>query len=216
MGQGRRQTERITIKQARSERQAANDQERRSTVQVVHGKTNWENRSEMLASGKQDFAMGECMCAAYMWVWEWGAGVGRQSRLMSEWWQLCNWCNGGRECVCAVHDGRCSPRVMCSCGEWQRDSWHIYNLLYYVQLSSTGLGTRITHFCLQNCLNSSWHGFNKVLETFLRDFGPYWHDSITQLLQICRLHIHDANLPFHHITKMLYWIEIWWLWGPFE
>ncbi len=47
MGQGRRQTERITIKQARSERQAANDQERRSTVQVVHGKTNWEKRSEM-------------------------------------------------------------------------------------------------------------------------------------------------------------------------
>ncbi len=35
--------------------------------------------------------------------------------------------------------------------------------------------------------------FNKVLETFLRDFGPYWHDSITQLLQICRLHIHDTN-----------------------
>ncbi len=25
-----------------------------------------------------------------------------------------------------------------------------------------------THFCLQNCLNSSWHRFNKVLETFLR------------------------------------------------
>ncbi len=47
MGQGRRQTERITIKQARSERQAANDQERRSTVQVVHGMTNWEKRSEM-------------------------------------------------------------------------------------------------------------------------------------------------------------------------
>ncbi len=28
-----------------------------------------------------------------------------------------------------------------------------------------------TPFCLQNCLNSSWHRFNKVLETFLRDFG---------------------------------------------
>ncbi len=62
-----------------------------------------------------------------------------------------------------------------------------------------------THFCLQNCLNSWWHRFNKVFETFLRDFGPYWHDSITQLLQICRLHIHDANLPFHHIPKELYW-----------
>lgn len=72
-----------------------------------------------------------------------------------------------------------------------------------------------TPFCLQNCLNPSWHG-NKVLETFLREFGPYWYDSITQLLQICRLHTHDANLLFHHIPKVLYWIEIWWLWRPFE
>ncbi len=38
-----------------------------------------------------------------------------------------------------------------------------------------------TPFFLQNCLNSLWHRFNKVLETFLRDFGPYWHDNITQL-----------------------------------
>ncbi len=73
-----------------------------------------------------------------------------------------------------------------------------------------------THFCLQNCLNSSWHRFNKVLETFLRDFGSYWHDSITQFLQICRLHIHDVNLSFHHIPNVLYWIEIWWLWRLFE
>ncbi len=58
-----------------------------------------------------------------------------------------------------------------------------------------------TPFCLQNCLNSSWNRFNKVLETSLRNFGSYWHDSITQLLHICRLHIHDVNLPFHHIPK---------------
>ncbi len=37
----------------------------------------------------------------------------------------------------------------------------------------TLLVTGLTHFCLQSCLNSSWHRFNKVLETFLRDFGPY-------------------------------------------
>ncbi len=48
------------------------------------------------------------------------------------------------------------------------------------------------------------------------DFGPYWQESIRQLLQICRLHIHNANLPFHHIPKVLYLIEIWWLWRPFE
>ncbi len=64
-----------------------------------------------------------------------------------------------------------------------------------------------TPFCLQNCLNSSWHRFNKVLETFLRDFGPYCHDRITQLLQICRLHIHDVNLSFHHIPNVLYWLR---------
>ncbi len=73
-----------------------------------------------------------------------------------------------------------------------------------------------THFSFSDWLNSSWHRFNKVLETFLRDFSPYWHDSITQLLQICRLHIHDVNLPFHQIPKVLYWIKIWWLWRPFE
>ncbi len=36
MGQGRQQTERITSRQVGSVRQAANDQERESTVQVVH------------------------------------------------------------------------------------------------------------------------------------------------------------------------------------
>ncbi len=65
---------------------------------------------------EQDFTTCEGKCAAYMWVSEWGAGVARQSRLMSDWWQLCDWCNGGWECVCcsAVNDGSCSPWVMCS------------------------------------------------------------------------------------------------------
>lgn len=36
--------------------------------------------------------------------------------------------------------------------------------------------------------------FQKVLTTFLGDFGPYWQDSIMQLLQIWQLHIYDANL----------------------
>ncbi len=42
--------------------------------------------------GKQDFALGECLCAAYMWVREWGAGVVRQS----EWWV------NGDSCVIGV------------------------------------------------------------------------------------------------------------------
>ncbi len=99
---------------------------------------------------------------------------------------------------------------------------YIYTLYTYIYtlpghfIRCTLLVPGWTPFCLQNCLNSSWHRFNKVLETFLRDFGPYWHDNITQLLQICRLHIHNTSLPFHHILKVLYWIEIWWLWRPFE
>lgn len=38
----------------------------------------------------------------------------------------------------------------------------------------------------------------------LRDFGPCWHDGITQWLQICRLYIHDVNLRFHHVPTLLY------------
>lgn len=34
------------------------------------------------------------------------------------------------------------------------------------------------------------------------------HVDITQLLQICLVHIYDADLPFHHIPEVLYWIEI--------
>ncbi len=65
---------------------------------------------------EQDFATCVGKCAAYMWVSEWGAGVARQSGLISDWWQLCDWCNGGWECVCcsAANDGICSPWVMCS------------------------------------------------------------------------------------------------------
>ncbi len=85
---------------------------------------------------------------------------------------------------------------------------YIYTLTgHFIRYTLLVLGW--THFCLQNCLNSSWHRFNKVLETFFSDFGPYRHDSITQLQQICRLHIHDTNLPFHHIPIVLYLIEIW-------
>ncbi len=106
--------------------------------------------------------------------------------------------------------GTCSMRIKTQCCT---DARNIYLYMQdYIHSLATLLGTP----CLQNCLNSSWHRFNEVFETFLRDFGSYCHDSITQLLQICRLHIHDENLSFHHIPKVLYWIEIWWLWRSFE
>lgn len=47
-------------------------------------------------------------------------------------------------------------------------------------------------FSLQNSLNTSWHRFSKMLDAYLRKFGPHQHDSMTQLL-----HIHGANLQFH-------------------
>lgn len=54
------------------------------------------------------------------------------------------------------------------------------------------------------------HRFNKRAGNILPEiFGPYRHDRITQLLQICQLHVHDENLIFHHIPKLVYWIEIW-------
>ncbi len=60
-------------------------------------------------------------------------------------------------------------------------------------------------FCLQNCLNSSWQKFNKVLETFLRDFGPYWYDSIKSN-QI------KSNHFYCHITtaQVPWWVKFLW------
>lgn len=34
-------------------------------------------------------------------------------------------------------------------------------------------------FCLQNCLNDSWHKFNQVLERVLRDFNVWWSCQTT-------------------------------------
>lgn len=36
-------------------------------------------------------------------------------------------------------------------------------------------------------------------EQFLADFAPYWHDSITQMLLICKLHM----MWISHLTKSL-------------
>ena len=77
--------------------------------------------------------------------------------------------------------------------------WYYTLTSHFIRYSLLVLGW--TPFFLQNCLNSLWHRFNKALKTFHRGFGPYWHDSIMQLLQICCLHIHDVNLPFHHIPQ---------------
>lgn len=46
-------------------------------------------------------------------------------------------------------------------------------------------------------------------------FAPYFPYNIILFLQICLLHMHDANLQFYHI-KVLCWIEIWWLRKSFE
>ncbi len=106
---------------SRSQAQVQSSKVGQSGVKHRDGRMN-RRTLRNVTRGKQDFAVSECLCAAFMWVSEWGAGVVRQSGLMSEWWQLCDCCNGGRECVSAVHDGKCSPWVMCSLSEWEPDS----------------------------------------------------------------------------------------------
>ncbi len=71
-----------------------------------------------------------------------------------------------------------------------------------------------TLFCLQNCLNSSCHRFNEVLETFLRDFGPYLHDSIGYLSAAhpwyespVPPHPKDALLDLDLVTVEAIWVK---------
>lgn len=80
--------------------------------------------------------------------------------------------------------------------------------LYWLHLARTWLDPVVLEYDLKYLRN--W--FNKVLGTFLWDFGSYRLDDIMKLLQICRLHIYRVNLLFHHILNALSWIESWWLW----
>lgn len=68
----------------------------------------------------------------------------------------------------------------------------------------TFLVPRLDKFCLQNCLNFLWHRFNKVLERFLRDFGPFCHDRITHL---CRFVVCEFPVPPHPNGALLDWDE---------
>lgn len=70
----------------------------------------------------------------------------------------------------------------------------------YIRYTSLLLGWNSV-FCLQNCVKSSWHWFNKMLETFF----SHVHMIVSH---IC---FRFVFLQFNHIPKVVCWIEIWWL-----
>lgn len=53
----------------------------------------------------------------------------------------------------------------------------------------------LIQFDLQDCCNSLWHRFNKVMETFLRDFAQYWNVCFTTFYwtEMCWDHLSPAN-----------------------
>lgn len=86
-----------------------------------------------------------------------------------------------------IHQGKSNQWLYCHTFQWLI---HVYRLTSCF-IGLTCLVKGCTVFCLQNCLVSLWHTFTKVLE-IPRHFAPYWHESITELLQIC-------------------WLLLWWL-----
>lgn len=88
-------------------------------------------------------------------------------------------------------------------------SWRLYHCcsLFELLLKSTFSKWSLTDIGRCTLLVLGWTPFvyrtvqflyctysNKVLETFLRDSGPCWHDGIIQVLQISQPQIHDVNL----------------------
>lgn len=62
-------------------------------------------------------------------------------------------------------------------------------------LTSHSLGTPLEYQgWAPNCINS-WFGVGNIPQR------SYRYDSITELLQMCRLHMCGANLSFHNIPK---------------
>lgn len=52
-------------------------------------------------------------------------------------------------------------------------------------------------------LNLALHKCDKLLETFVRDLAPYFHDSVTQLLQNCQLLIQISPLTISQRCALL-------------
>lgn len=76
-----------------------------------------------------------------------------------------------------------------------------YNNCKPLQITFTSHLIRYTLLVLGwNTFQNICHRFNKKLQTLLTDYD-HRHDSTTQLLQICRLHLHDTNVPSHCIPK---------------
>lgn len=87
------------------------------------------------------------------------------------------------------------------CAGYQKDS-------HMLALTHTLLVLGYTFFFLNKhtwALISCGVPSTRCWKRSLRDFGPYWHDSSAQLLQICRLHMYDVNLPFQRRSVGQIW-----------
>lgn len=71
--------------------------------------------------------------------------------------------------------------------------------------SNTGLDPPLSSEMSEVFIAQIQHG----AENIPQDFGSYWHDSIAQLQHPCW---QSPPNNFHHILKVLFWIEMWWLW----
>ncbi len=104
---------------SRSQAQVQSSKVGQSRVKHRDGR---KNNAQNVSQGKTRLRTGWVFVCCFYVSERMRCRCGEAIRVMSEWWQLCDWCNGGRECVSAVHDGKCSPRVMCSLSEWEPDS----------------------------------------------------------------------------------------------
>lgn len=81
--------------------------------------------------------------------------------------------------------------------------------LHYVHIPCTGLD----FFSIQ-CLKYSLHIFSKVPGTFLVSILT-WQNH-TFFAHFLAAHPWWKSSIFHHVLRVLYWIEIWSMWRPFD
>ena len=82
---------------------------------------------------------------------------------------------------------------------------HYHDFTFAVNFPVSEFSPNRASFSSQNSLKSSWHGFHKLLKAFLWDSVPCWYDCNFCRFVSCTF---IANLPFYHIPKVFYWIQI--------
>lgn len=103
-------------------------------------------------------------------------------------------------------------RVLCNSSADGRRmiAWWHWRCARFSKLLQTGVDTNIHEKKKETPFLFDWTLLNLRGVDATGRWKHFFEICFTHNHKIASLHIHDSNLHFHYITKVLYWTEVWW------